>query len=154
MCSLERERRFPGELAFLYSMDTDGSTALENSDSGLFQGSRQLTIAGSCSDTHLGQKRLPELHSWPGRKDLPLLSPWHGGAGTCHGAAHEELLSALLHATATLVSAGSDAWRGKMVWNKIPNVVNSHRLIQWNRSLLQGVSERKTLGRECCLCDK
>lgn len=93
----------------------EGSKALENSNSGLFQGSRQLAIAGSCSDTHLGQNRLPELHTWPGRKDLALLSPWRSGAGTCHGAAHEEHLSALLHATATLVSAGSDAWGGKMV---------------------------------------
>lgn len=50
MCSLERERWFPGELAFLSSVDVDGSRDLENSGSGLFQGSRQLTMAGSCSD--------------------------------------------------------------------------------------------------------
>lgn len=70
MCSLKRERRFPGELAFLSSVDVEGSKALENSNCGLFRGSRQLAIAGSCSDTHLGQNRLPELHTWPGRKDL------------------------------------------------------------------------------------
>lgn len=37
MRSLKRERWFPGELAFLYSMDVDGSRALENSESGLLQ---------------------------------------------------------------------------------------------------------------------
>lgn len=30
MCSLKRERWFPGELAFLSSMDVEGSRALEN----------------------------------------------------------------------------------------------------------------------------
>lgn len=59
MRSLKRERQFPGELAFLSSMDVDGSRALENSDSGVFQSSRQLMIAGSCSGTHLSQNRLP-----------------------------------------------------------------------------------------------
>lgn len=58
---------------------------------------------------------LPKLHAWPRGKDLPLLSPWPGGAGARHEAAHEEHLSALLHATVALVSAGNDAWRGKMV---------------------------------------
>lgn len=50
---------------------------------------------------------LPKLHTWARRKDQPLLSPW---AGARHGAAREEHLSALLHATAALVSASNDAW--------------------------------------------
>lgn len=58
---------------------------------------------------------LSKLHAWPRVKDRPLLSPQHGGAGAHHGAAHDEHLSALLRATAALVSAGTDALMGKMV---------------------------------------
>lgn len=58
---------------------------------------------------------LPNLHTWPKGKDLPLMSPWHGGSGAFHGPACEEHLSAILHATTALVSAGNDAWRGNIV---------------------------------------
>lgn len=56
-----------------------------------------------------------ELLTWPGgRKNLPLLPPWHSGAGTCHGAAHEEHLSALLHAKQPwfqqAVTHGEERW--------------------------------------------
>lgn len=121
MLSLQRERQLPGELAFLSS--EDGGWKQGFGKFRLWSVSKQPAVNDSWvllrhtpgAKQASSAVMLPELHAWPGRKVLPLLPPWHGGAGTCHGAAHEEHLSALLHATATLVSAGSDAWRGKMV---------------------------------------